>query len=148
MKRIGALLVAVALVAPAAPASAVEPGWATITRLDGARGQACQLPSSPDYPFHVLFRINARHVEAGWSKAILSYQRPTDTDWRVWIPTHKAQPGEVQAGLPGSADEKPKALRVRVRLQDGTHRFRQYAWDDLPACPAGAEPFPTRSTQG
>ena len=143
MKRTGVLLAVAALMTPAARASAADTGWISVTKFHGARGQACMLESTPDYPFHILFRIDASRVESGWSKAILTYKRPTDTTWRGWIPTARVQPGEVHPWLPGSTDDKPKALRVAIKLEGGLHKSRRFAWDDLPMCPDGAEPFPT-----
>ena len=143
MRRTGALLAVLALLVPAAPASAGQTGLLNVTKFHGARGQACMLKSTADYPFHILFRINARRVDSGWSRAILTYKRTTDTQWRQWIPTHRAQPGEVLAWIPGVQDDKPKALRVAIKLEGGLHKSRRFAWDDLPLCPDGIEPFPT-----
>ena len=139
MKRMGVLLATAALVAPTAQATAAQTGWRTITRFHGVRAQMCLLESSADYPNHVLFRINARNLESGWARAFLSYKRPTDTEWRGYIISQKAYPGEVQEGLPGSTDDQPKALRARIRLNDGRDRFHRYDWADLLPCPAGAQ---------
>jgi hypothetical protein len=140
MKRIGVLLSVAALMAPAAAqAGPTVTGWSTITKFHGVRGQMCLLESSADYPFHVLFRVNALNLESGWARAILSYKRPDDTDWRGYIISHRAYPGEVQEGLPGSTDDQPKALRVRVRLSDGRDKFQRYDYADLLPCPADAQ---------
>lgn len=139
MKRLAVLLATAALLMSILPASAAETGWRTITRFHGVRAQMCLLESSASYPNHILFRINAKNLESGWARAILSYKRPTDTDWRGYIISHKAYPGEVQAGLPGSTDDRPKALRARIRLSDGRDRFHRYDWADLLPCPDGAQ---------